>query len=143
MICKMQIIGERLEELEKHIEYMIISNAGPLKEVFLAQLGQPSGADWSIPKPPPLSQRLLIPKKLQMIRNIEDLIAESYIQKIGYNFLGDPFWVVKKSFPMNKLSKMAQEMTTSALPIKCLEAVVLAMCLSAGLHLDRIRKIST
>ncbi|KAL5967354.1 Tubulinyl-Tyr carboxypeptidase 1, partial [Taenia solium] len=44
-----------------------------------------------------------------------------------YNFVGTQFYAIPKSKPISRLELIAKTMIKEALPIKCLEAVVLAM----------------
>jgi hypothetical protein len=85
-----------------------------------------------IPKPPQILKSMLIHEKIAKI--------QSYITLLTYNFVSEPFWDIRKSFTVTKLTNMALEMIKFGLPIKCLEAVVLAIHLTTGIQgLDRIR----
>ncbi|KAJ3156780.1 Tubulinyl-Tyr carboxypeptidase 2 [Geranomyces michiganensis] len=59
--------------------------------------------------------------------------VQTYIDKLGYNHLGTTFFEIRKSASVRSLMRTAQEMVSFALPIKCLEAVVLATYLTAPL----------
>ncbi|KAK5668355.1 hypothetical protein QVD99_005382 [Batrachochytrium dendrobatidis] len=75
-----------------------------------------------IPREPNLSLDLPI---LSHIHSIQE-----YIQTLSYNYLGEPFFVVKKSSSVRNLLKLAQKMVQQALPIKCLEATILGIYLT-------------
>ena len=77
-------------------------------------------------------QTNVVTKKITSIQN--------YIKSLKYNYLGDAFFVVKKSMSVRTLCKLSKEMIDHGLPIKCLEAVVLGLHLTMGLDIDRIRK---
>ncbi|KAI8915850.1 Vasohibin-domain-containing protein [Gorgonomyces haynaldii] len=65
-------------------------------------------------------------------------MAEKYIGQMHYNHLGQPFHTIKKTSSVRSLMQKAQEMIRDALPIKCLEAVVIAMFLTMKMDIDRI-----
>ncbi|MEE6523009.1 hypothetical protein FKM82_021724 [Ascaphus truei] len=53
--------------------------------------------------------------------------AQRYVRELQYNHTGTQFFEIKKSRPLTGLLDLAKEMTKEALPIKCLEAVILGM----------------
>ncbi|XP_078516067.1 tubulinyl-Tyr carboxypeptidase 1 [Lissotriton helveticus] len=62
---------------------------------------------------------------------------QRYIRELQYNHTGTQFFEIKKSRPLTGLMDLAKEMTKEALPIKCLEAVILGIYLTnsmAGLE---------
>ncbi len=66
---------------------------------------------------------------------------EKYLLKLGYNHLGVMFHDIKKSSSFRVLMRTSQEMIQFGLPIKCLEAVLVATFLTNGCrNLDRIRE---
>lgn len=63
-----------------------------------------------------------IPQRLEAIQR--------YIRDLQYNHTGTQFFEIKKSRPLTALMDIAKEMTREALPIKCLEAVILGIYLT-------------
>ncbi|KAJ1563615.1 Tubulinyl-Tyr carboxypeptidase 1, partial [Cladochytrium tenue] len=55
---------------------------------------------------------------------------ESYLDALGYNHVGAPFFKVNKAACVRDLADVAAGMVKFGLPIKCLEAVVLAISIS-------------
>ncbi|XP_053140200.1 tubulinyl-Tyr carboxypeptidase 1 isoform X1 [Hemicordylus capensis] len=72
-----------------------------------------------IPSVPTLQPSTLIPERLEAIQR--------YIRELQYNHTGTQFFEIKKSRPLTGLMDLAKDMTKEALPIKCLEAVILGM----------------
>ncbi|XP_075470811.1 tubulinyl-Tyr carboxypeptidase 1 [Ascaphus truei] len=56
--------------------------------------------------------------------------AQRYVRELQYNHTGTQFFEIKKSRPLTGLLDLAKEMTKEALPIKCLEAVILGIYLT-------------
>ncbi|XP_073465651.1 tubulinyl-Tyr carboxypeptidase 1 [Aquarana catesbeiana] len=56
--------------------------------------------------------------------------VQRYIRELQYNHTGTQFFEIKKTRPLTGLMDLAKEMTKEALPIKCLEAVILAIYLT-------------
>lgn len=80
-----------------------------------------------LPKIPPPSvptyqPTTTIPQRLEAI--------QKYIRDLQYNHTGTQFFEIKKSRPLTALMDIAKEMTREALPIKCLEAVILGIYLT-------------
>ncbi|KAE8586062.1 hypothetical protein XENTR_v10021538 [Xenopus tropicalis] len=70
-----------------------------------------------------------VPERIEAIQR--------YIRELQYNHTGTQFFEIKKTRPLTGLMDLAKEMTKEALPIKCLEAVILAIYLTnsiAGLE---------
>lgn len=63
-----------------------------------------------------------VPQRLEAI--------QKYIRELQYNHTGTQFFEIKKSRPLTALMDIAKEMTREALPIKCLEAVILGIYLT-------------
>jgi hypothetical protein len=59
--------------------------------------------------------------------------VQKYISGLKYNHFADPFYKVNKQSNVYRLSMLSKEIIKTALPIKCLEAVVLAMYLTTTL----------
>lgn len=57
---------------------------------------------------------------------------------LQYNYLESTFWTVKKSLPYRELFKIGAEIISLSLPIKCLEAVVVALYLTSNMPCVRI-----
>lgn len=58
--------------------------------------------------------------------------VQSYINSLRYNHTGTQLYEIRKYRPLAGLMVKAKEMTKEALPIKCLEAVILALYLTNG-----------
>lgn len=70
-----------------------------------------------------------------------DFHAETYICRLGYNHLGTTFFEIRKYASIRSLGQTAQRMVEHGLPIKCLEATVLALYLTAPIaEIDRISR---
>uniref|UniRef100_A0A915EUN0 Vasohibin 1 n=1 Tax=Echinococcus canadensis TaxID=519352 RepID=A0A915EUN0_9CEST len=69
------------------------------------------------------------PRKLLCDESTADKLdaIQSYLSSLEYNFIGTQFYAIPKSKPIRRLEVIAQTMIKEALPIKCLEAVILAM----------------
>ncbi|XP_001508093.1 tubulinyl-Tyr carboxypeptidase 1 [Ornithorhynchus anatinus] len=75
-----------------------------------------------IPSVPAFQSSTAIPERLEAIQR--------YIRELQYNHTGTQFFEIKKSRPLTGLMDLAKEMTKEALPIKCLEAVILGIYLT-------------
>ncbi|XP_032355688.1 tubulinyl-Tyr carboxypeptidase 1 [Etheostoma spectabile] len=75
-----------------------------------------------IPSVPTYQPTNTIPQRLEAI--------QKYIRELQYNHTGTQFFEIKKSRPLTALMDIAKEMTREALPIKCLEAVILGIYLT-------------
>lgn len=75
-----------------------------------------------MPSVPTYQPTTSIPQRLEAI--------QKYIRDLQYNHTGTQFFEIKKSRPLTALMDIAKEMTREALPIKCLEAVVLGIYLT-------------
>ena len=83
-----------------------------------------------IPSVPAFQPSTPIPERLEAVQR--------YIRELQYNHTGTQFFEIKKSRPLTGLMDLAKEMTKEALPIKCLEAVILGMYLPNNMTtLDR------
>ena len=65
---------------------------------------------------------------LQCINSIQN-----YINTLSYNHTGTQLFEIRKSGPLARLMEKAKEMLKEGLPIKCLEAVILAIYLTNNL----------
>ena len=74
---------------------------------------------------PVFSSHMTVP---QYIHAVQD-----FIQKLSYNHTGTQLFEIKKSRPLSGLMDTAKEIIKEALPIKCLEAVILAIYLTNSL----------
>ncbi|XP_030069787.1 tubulinyl-Tyr carboxypeptidase 1 [Microcaecilia unicolor] len=79
----------------------------------------------SIPNVPTFSPTCPVPERLEAIQR--------YIRELQYNHTGTQFFEIKKSRPLTGLMDVAKEMIKEALPIKCLEAVILGIYLTNGI----------
>lgn len=129
-------VGMNIQHLEK-------SGGG---DTFISSLSSLVAKTYPILKSPSISKAPTI-QKLQSIRkplfskdNSGCVYIESYITALGYNFIAEPFWTIKKTYSVHRLSRMAQDMVAHGLPIKCLEAVVLGIHLTTGMEVDRVSK---
>ncbi|XP_063295725.1 tubulinyl-Tyr carboxypeptidase 1 [Pelobates fuscus] len=75
-----------------------------------------------IPCVPVLPAGASVPERVEAIQR--------YIRELQYNHTGTQFFEIKKTRPLTGLMDLAKEMTKEALPIKCLEAVILAIYLT-------------
>ncbi|GAA6213683.1 vasohibin-1 [Lates japonicus] len=75
-----------------------------------------------VPSVPTYQPTTTIPQRLEAI--------QKYIRELQYNHTGTQFFEIKKSRPLTALMDIAKEMTREALPIKCLEAVILGIYLT-------------
>ncbi|CAK8690064.1 unnamed protein product [Clavelina lepadiformis] len=60
-------------------------------------------------------------------------LVQNYINRLQYNHTGTQLFEIKKNRPLAGLMDKAKEMIKEALPIKCLEAVILSIYLTNGL----------
>ncbi|XP_041354149.1 tubulinyl-Tyr carboxypeptidase 1-like [Gigantopelta aegis] len=80
----------------------------------------------AFPSPPLSFQALVsIEEKLEKIQN--------YMKALQYNHTGTQFFEIKKNRPLSGLMECAKDMIREALPIKCLEAIVLGVFLTNGM----------
>ncbi|XP_068195089.1 tubulinyl-Tyr carboxypeptidase 1 isoform X2 [Antennarius striatus] len=75
-----------------------------------------------VPSVPTYQPSATIPQRLEAI--------QKYIRELQYNHTGTQFFEIKKNRPLTALMDVAKEMTREALPIKCLEAVILGIYLT-------------
>jgi len=71
------------------------------------------------------SPALTIPERLKKIQD--------YMKELQYNHTGTQFYEIRKNRPVSGLMECAREMIREALPIKCLEAVILGIFLTNGM----------
>ncbi|XP_028836865.1 tubulinyl-Tyr carboxypeptidase 1 [Denticeps clupeoides] len=74
------------------------------------------------PSVPTCQPATSVPQRLEAIQR--------YIRDLQYNHTGTQFFEIKKNRPLTALMDIAKEMTREALPIKCLEAVILGIYLT-------------
>ena len=60
--------------------------------------------------------------------------VQDFINSLNYNHTGTQLFEIRKSRPLAGLMDKAKEMIKESLPIKCLEAVILAIYLTNSLH---------
>ncbi|XP_043328560.1 tubulinyl-Tyr carboxypeptidase 1 isoform X1 [Cervus elaphus] len=82
----------------------------------------PSCRGIPIPSVPTFQPSTPVPERLEAVQR--------YIRELQYNHTGTQFFEIKKSRPLTGLMDLAKEMTKEALPIKCLEAVILGIYLT-------------
>lgn len=68
---------------------------------------------------------LTVPEKLKKVQD--------YMNELQYNHTGTQFYEIRKNRPISGLMESAREMIREALPIKCLEAVILGIFLTNGM----------
>ncbi|XP_077993296.1 tubulinyl-Tyr carboxypeptidase 1-like [Glandiceps talaboti] len=78
-----------------------------------------------VPSVPVLHGGMTVADKLDAIQN--------YMCQLEYNHTGTQFYEIKKNRPLTGLNDCAKEMIREALPIKCLEAVILGIHLTNGI----------
>ncbi|KAK3609691.1 hypothetical protein CHS0354_017544 [Potamilus streckersoni] len=78
------------------------------------------------PQPPSnISPTLSVPDRIEKIQN--------YMNALQYNHTGTQFFEIRKNRPISGLMECAKDMIREALPIKCLEAVILGIYLTNGM----------
>lgn len=70
--------------------------------------------------------------KAQMSLEKKIIAIQKYIESLHYNYTGTQFFEIKKNRPLCGLMETAKEIIQESLPIKCLEAVILAIYLTNG-----------
>jgi hypothetical protein len=60
-------------------------------------------------------------------------LVQKYISELKYNHTGTQFFEIRKDRPLSGLMESAKEMIRESLPIKCLEATILALHLTNGI----------
>ncbi|XP_063804346.1 tubulinyl-Tyr carboxypeptidase 1 [Pseudophryne corroboree] len=75
-----------------------------------------------VPSLPVVGPGVSVPERVEAVQR--------YIRDLQYNHTGTQFFEIKKTRPFTGLMDLAKEMTKEALPIKCLEAVILAIYLT-------------
>merc|ERR1712070_1223745 len=75
---------------------------------------------------PPSALKLPIKLRLQAL--------QKYISSFEYNHTNINYFNVKKNRPLARVMDTAKTITRQALPIKCVEAVFLALYLTAGME---------
>ncbi|XP_021398485.2 tubulinyl-Tyr carboxypeptidase 1 isoform X2 [Lonchura striata] len=79
-----------------------------------------------------------MPCKRSLISLMRYRSSSGFSPNSRYNHTGTQFFEIKKSRPLTGLMDLAKEMTKEALPIKCLEAVILGIYLTNNMAtLDR------
>ncbi|KAJ3321781.1 Tubulinyl-Tyr carboxypeptidase 1 [Boothiomyces sp. JEL0866] len=129
----MNIISEdRIIQAYSLLEKLINSHTEckETKEILDEMSWSPSLTDYPIPRP------IVHSKTTSTLRRITSI--QKYIEKLSYNFLGEPFFTIKKTFSINKICRLSQEMIQCGLPIKCLEAVALGIYLTMNFDVDRV-----
>ena len=75
------------------------------------------------------------PKFLPTMSELQKIAAiQRYLNRLQYNHTGMQFFNIKKNRSINRLYETAKDMIRFSLPIKCLEAVVLSLYLTASLR---------
>ncbi|XP_033120453.1 tubulinyl-Tyr carboxypeptidase 2-like [Anneissia japonica] len=76
----------------------------------------------AVPVVPTFHEGTTVSEKLKAI--------QTYMKSLQYNHTGTQFFEIKKNRPLTGLMDSAKEMIKESLPIKCLEAVILAIYLT-------------
>ncbi|CAH8457983.1 unnamed protein product [Schistosoma turkestanicum] len=58
--------------------------------------------------------------------------VQAYLNKLGYNYTGMQFFQINRGAPIVRLEEVVKIMMLASLPIKCLEATILAIFLTQG-----------
>jgi len=94
-------------------------------------------ANLAAPRSPNVTKYQIQKNTVSDIRNLLDSI-QSYLNCLGYNHLGNTFFAVPKHKGANRIFELGREICKQALPMKCLEAVVVASWLTLQIkELDR------
>jgi hypothetical protein len=81
-----------------------------------------------LPEVPVPHAPVTFPQDLTTLEKIE--AVQKYLQQLQYNHTGTQFFDIKKGRPLCGLMDCAKDMIRESLPIKCLEAVILAVYLT-------------
>lgn len=93
-------------------------------------------ADKDLPQPP-----LPTPPSLALHAKPADKLraVQAYIERLQYNYTGTDYFDVRKNRPYARVLETARLIVKTALPIKCVEAVFVALLLTQELtELDRV-----
>ncbi|XP_062503394.1 tubulinyl-Tyr carboxypeptidase 2-like isoform X2 [Corticium candelabrum] len=104
-----------------------VAKVHPHKHETMGQIrGNTALKHIAIPQPPHLTEFTTVAAKVQAI--------QSYLKEFQYNHTGTQFFEMKKGRCLSRMMEQAKEMIKVALPIKCLEAVILGLYLTCGLY---------
>ncbi|XP_065832917.1 tubulinyl-Tyr carboxypeptidase 1-like [Oscarella lobularis] len=87
--------------------------------------GNPNLPKVPVPQLPNLGSLARVEEKLAAV--------QAYLKEFQYNHTGTQFFEIKKHRPISGLMDTAREIMREALPIKCLEAVVVGLYLTSGI----------
>ncbi len=79
-----------------------------------------------VPSPDIWSPEVSIPQRLRAVQD--------FIEALKYNFVGKEYYSPEKKFPLSRVMKLAMRMVQDSLPIKCLEAAILAIYLTKDME---------
>jgi len=98
-----------------------------VKEIFDDNMNLPVLA---YPCAPVLTKEMLVPEKI--------ILVQKFLNQLQYNHTGTQFFVVKMNRSISHLYEIAKNIIINPLPVKCLEAVAVALYLTASIqNLDR------
>ncbi|GAQ90315.1 hypothetical protein KFL_006260010 [Klebsormidium nitens] len=93
---------------------------------------EPSGVGPAPPRP-------VLPEGLAKLPLRQRLRAiQQFISSFEYNYTPETYFNVRKKRPLKRIVDTGRQIIRDALPIKCVEAVFLALLLTSGLDIDRI-----
>lgn len=78
------------------------------------------------PRPPTFTQAMSVVEKVLMI--------QTFLNQLQYNHTGTQFFVVKMNRSISRLYDVAKDIIRNPLPIKCLEAVAVALYLTTPIN---------
>jgi len=109
--------------------YDLAAKNHPLGDALARHVKQRAltATDMPVPSPPgSFSASMSVAARLEQIQN--------YMSSLKYNHTGTQFFEIKKARPISGLMECAKDMIKEALPIKCLEALVLGTYLTNDIH---------
>lgn len=109
------------ERMWQHVQSVHPGGIGATKKIrgnkFLPKV--------AVPNPPSFSNCMDISLKLELV--------QKFLSELKYNHTGTQFFEIRKDRPLCGLMESAKEIIRESLPIKCLEATILALHLTNGI----------
>lgn len=115
------IIHTMTEQEEKMIKH---GNHGTIKK-------QASAATETYSIPPPIVTEPIFTNNISSLQKVQSI--QKYLIQLQYNHTGTQFFEIKMNRSIARLYEVAKNIIKCSLPIKCLEAVVLSLYLTASI----------